>query len=118
MIKILVLLLALTSVTACHRQQNQDFKETRFLLGTVVEFTVYADNETSALAAIHQAAEQMHRVEHAFTTHGDVANTVQHFNRAVAGEKVALSPQVDALLQQALAYNRLSDGAFDPTLGA
>ncbi len=108
---------ALLCLLSCKGQQRQDIKETRFLLGTIVEFTVFSDNETQALQAISQAAEVMQGVENKFTTHGEVSNTVQNFNRAKAGEKVQLDVEVERLLLQAIAIHAQTSGSFDPTLG-
>jgi len=43
---------------------------------------------------------------------------LSRYNRAVAGERVAIGPQFAIVLDCALQIARASDGAFDPTLGA
>ncbi len=105
-------------LAACQPTAMPDVRETRLMLGTVVVFTIADMPEDKALAAIKQAAEAMQAVEAAFTTHGDIHNTVKALNQAKAGQAVRLAPEVDALLQQAVAYQRQTQGAFDPTLGA
>ncbi len=107
----------LLGVSACSSQQSQDFKETRFMLGTIVEFTVYDANETLALKAIQQAAAAMQAVEDEFTTYGQVFNTVKAFNQAQPTEVIQLAPDVEALLLQAINIHEQTLGAFDPTLG-
>jgi len=97
----------------------QDIKETRFLLGTIVEFTITYDGDSYiALQAIEHAVQAMQHVENIFTTHGDMLNTVQRFNQAPVQQRIMLDAQVSALLTQALAINQQTLGAFDPTLGA
>jgi len=115
--KLAVLYISLLSLISCQSQQSFDIKETHFLLGTIVEFTVYGDDETLALAAIKQASLAMQAVENEFATHGDIANSVKTFNQAKAGQKVLLSPSVDALLRQSIVVHKQTLGTFDPTLG-
>ncbi|MDX8384194.1 MAG: FAD:protein FMN transferase [Ghiorsea sp.] len=96
----------------------QDIKETRFLLGTIVTFNlVYAGEESVAQYAIEQAIKVMQDIEHTFTTHGEVNNSVQRFNQALPSQRVTLDTQVSALLQQSLHIHQQTSGAFDPALG-
>ncbi|MDX8387364.1 MAG: FAD:protein FMN transferase [Ghiorsea sp.] len=98
-------------------QQTKDIKETRFLLGTIVDITVYSNNEEMALHAIQQATLAMTAVEQSFTTYGETSNTVKLFNLAPAGIDVELNASVDRLLEQSLVIHKQTFGAFDPTLG-
>ncbi|HID37305.1 MAG TPA: FAD:protein FMN transferase, partial [Ghiorsea sp.] len=95
----------------------QDVKESRFLLGTLVEFTIFTDDEDQALATITLAAEEMQRVQDVFTTFGSVPNSVKLFNQAPANTWIQLDKEVETLLLQALTIQQDSQGAFDPTLG-
>jgi len=95
----------------------KDIKETQFLLGTLVEFTIYTDDENQALEAINLAAQEMRRVEALFTTFGAVENSVKQFNRAPEQVWVRLDKEVEGLLLQALEIHKATNGAFDPTLG-
>jgi len=107
----------LACLGSCQSQEPFDTKETRFLLGTIVEFTVFHHDEDLALYAIQQAVAEMQNVEHQFTVHGDAANSVQAFNRASVGQKVFLDIEVEQLLQQSISIHHQTHGAFDPTLG-
>ena len=109
--------LVLLLLSACQPTAH-DMKETRFLLGTLVEFTVFSDDEGAALDAIHQAAQAMQKVEDTFTTFGDVNNSVKAFNQAKVGQVVKLDSAVEQLLLLSLDIHHESQGAFDPTLGA
>ncbi len=97
--------------------EARDIKETRFLLGTIVEFTVYTDDESRALKAIAEAAQVMRDVEQAFTIFGVHDNSVKQFNRAKVGQVVVLQDEVDALLRLSLMIHQQTQGAFDPALG-
>jgi thiamine biosynthesis lipoprotein len=108
--------LMLLSLLGC-QASSQDVHETRFLLGTLVEFTIYTDKQDKALKAITEAAAVMQHIEDKFTTYGDVANTVKQFNLAKVGQPVVLDSEVEQLLLQAISIHGESHGAFDPTLG-
>lgn len=105
------------SLVACQFDSASDTKATHFLLGTIVEFTVYGDNEALATTAITDAAAQMRQVEAMFTTYGESSNTVKAFNAAPALTPVRLDAPVDALLQQSLTLMKFYEGGFDPALG-
>jgi len=105
------------SLVACQLNSEIDTKETHFLLGTIVEFTVVGDNQDLATAAITDAAAQMRQVEAMFTTYGESKNTVKTFNEAQIFTPVQLDAPVDALLQQSLSLMKTYQGSFDPALG-
>ncbi len=109
--------LVLSLLSACQPTPH-DIKETRFLLGTLVEFTVFSDDEDAALDAIRQAAQAMQKVEDTFTTFGDVNNSVKAFNQTKVGQVAKLDSAVEQLLLLSLDIHQQSHGAFDPTLGA
>lgn len=97
---------------------SSDIIEQRFMMGTLVSFTVSGMDEDKARAAIRVAADEMQRVERLFTIYGDAPNTVKAFNAADVGQAVALDTEVESLLNLSLQISRQSTGAFDPALGA
>lgn len=113
----IIFVCVLVLLASCQFQQAQDFKETRFLLGTIVEFTVYAEDEARALQAIAQATLVMQAIENDFTISGDKSNTVKLFNQSQHGADITLKQNVALLLAQSLDIHKQTQGAFDPTLG-
>ncbi|MDQ7005132.1 MAG: FAD:protein FMN transferase [Ghiorsea sp.] len=97
--------------------QPKDVKASYFLLGTLVEFTIFTDDEARALEAITLAAKEIQRVQDTFTTLGDVENSVQQFNQAPLNTWVQLDEEVSILLLKAIDISKEVNGAFDPTLG-
>jgi len=94
-----------------------DVHETRFIMGTLVEFTISAQDSEQATAAIAAAAAEMQRIEDAFTIYGDHSNAVKTFNASSPGTPVTLPDEVATLLTLALKVKQQSGGAFDPALG-
>ncbi|MDQ7000058.1 MAG: FAD:protein FMN transferase [Mariprofundus sp.] len=101
--------------TAC--SGPADVHETRFIMGTLVEFTIIDDDRDRAESAIAAAAVEMQRIEDAFTIYGDQPNAVKLFNAAAPDTPVALPDEVSQLLTLALKVQQQSGGAFDPSLG-
>jgi len=111
-----VLTALLLLITAC--AGPQDVRESRFIMGTLVQFTIAGADEDQALAAIRAAAEEMQRIEDDFTIYGAKPNAVKAFNASVPGETVSLPDEVGNLLQTARDVAGQSEGAFNPLLGS
>ncbi len=109
-------LIVVVSLTACQPQAH-DIKETRFLLGTIVDITVYSSDDEAALKAIQLAVDAMQKVERQFSTHGSSVNSVTAFNQAGARQEIRLDDEVQQLLLQSLKVYDQTRGSFDPTLG-
>ncbi len=112
--RLLVAIIVLLS-SACATQE--DVHETRFIMGTLVEFTIAAKDADHAAPPIAAAAAEMQRIEDAFTIYGDRPNAVKGFNASPPGTPVTLPDEVAALLTLALQVKQQSGGAFDPALG-
>jgi len=111
------LLLALLLLAGCS-DRHADVHETRFMMGTLVEFTISDADASQARQAIARASREMMRIERLFTIYGAHDNAVKRFNRAPSDVPQRLPDEIDRLLQRALAVQRASRGAFDPALGA
>ncbi len=88
------------------------------MMGTLVKFTIVGVSHQQAETAIQAAADAMQRVEAMFTIYGRHDNSVKAFNRSTPGDTITLAPEVDRLLQHALAIQAASHGAFNPLLGS
>jgi len=94
-----------------------DVHETRFMMGTLVTFTIVGIPKKQAEVAIHAAADEMQRVEDAFTIYGTVDNDVKRFNRSTIGQRIHLNDEVSRVLHVAMMVQKQSHGAFNPALG-
>jgi len=117
MSKWLLILVSLGLCSAC-TSTPEEVHETRFMMGTLVSFMVVGVEKEQAEAAIHAAADEMQRVEDAFTIYGAVDNDVKRFNRSPVHQAMHLNDEVDALLRLSLRIQQQSHGAFNPALGA
>ncbi|MDX8402494.1 MAG: FAD:protein FMN transferase [Mariprofundaceae bacterium] len=111
-----IALLALLLPSGC-KIGPQEIRDTRFMMGTIVRFTVIASDEVAARNAISRAAAAMRAVEDAFRNEGAPTNAVMRLNHAPPGTPVALPEMVSGLLRQALAIQHASGNAFHVGLG-
>jgi len=88
------------------------------MMGTLVSFTVVGIEKEQADTAIHAAADEMQRIEDAFTIYGAVENDVKRFNRSPVNHPVVLNDEVSHLLRISMRIHQQSHGAFNPALGA
>ena len=114
MLRLFVSIVVMT-LAAC--SAPSDIRDSRFIMGTLVEFTVVGVDNEVATTAISAAANEMQRIEDVFTIYGDHDNNVKLFNRSPVGTPVGLPDEVSRLLDAAQTIKKESDGAFDPSLG-
>ena len=104
-------------ITACS-PASDTIRETRFMMGTLVEFTIHGAGQEQALSAIEAAGSEMQRIEAIFTIYGEGSNPVKAFNQSPPEMMQKLPTEVAALLDTALEIEKRSNHAFSPTLGA
>lgn len=111
-----LLIVIITALSAACSSPS-DIHETRFIMGTLVEFTIADSEHDQAEKAVTAAAIEMQRIEDLFTIYGEGANSVKSFNASPPNTLVKLDDEVAALLEMALEIKQQSNGAFDPALG-
>ena len=91
--------------------------EARFIMGTIVNFTVCGADEDMARAAIAAAARRMQEIDDAFTIARPLNNPVQRFHQAPVGTPVAVPAELDRVLAFAVRMQQQSQGWFHPGIG-
>jgi len=104
-------------ITAC-TPASDTIRETRFMMGTLVEFTIHGVEQQQALTAIEAAGSEMQRIESLFTIYGDGSNPVKAFNQSSPKTMQKLPAEVATLLATSLQVEKKSNHAFSPTLGS
>jgi FAD:protein FMN transferase len=94
------------------------YKESRFMMGTIITFTVIDADKAQAAAAVRDAADTMQRLADALTIYGTHANSVKAFNASTPGTPIRLGPDAEQVMVTSMQVFRQSHGAFDPALGA
>ncbi len=89
-------------------------KQSRPLLGTVVEITILSPDETKARRGMDAVFQEISRVEELMSFYRPESQ-ISQINRDVHPHRVRVSPEVFALLNQARSLSQLTQGAFDVT---
>jgi thiamine biosynthesis lipoprotein len=117
-LRVLVYCVPLAGVllTAC-TDTTRDYKQSLFIFGTLVDITVHGTPEeqaATAIAAVDDDFQRMHREWHAWMPGGELVNLNKHL---AAGETATVSDFLLPLLLQARTLSIQSDGLFNPAIG-
>jgi len=88
----------------------------RVVMGTFSRVVVIAKNERSARACINAAFEVQERIESLMSYHREDSE-LNRVNRLAAEKAVPVNPMTFEVLREAVRFSRLSEGAFDVTVG-
>lgn len=102
-------------VSACSQPKPQTYSQTRVLMGTIVDIKVIEKDKQRAKIAIDQAFKRIKELDEQMSW-TNPKSEVFRFNQK-ATEKMKVSQDLAYLLDMAVKYSRLTDGAFDVTIG-
>ncbi|TNF47140.1 FAD:protein FMN transferase [bacterium] len=108
----LLVSLILLSIFLTNCSEEKPFRETMFLMGTLVEIVAYPDSQ-QVRDAVSMAFRRMEKVE-ALADYKASESPLTSLRR---GEDAALSDELLQILSVAIEVARMSRGAFDPTMG-
>jgi thiamine biosynthesis lipoprotein len=112
----LAVALTAAGVQPAPAQTDSLFHDARPAMGTTFDIYLYAAGAARAAMIIDEAFAEIDRVE-ALLSHYRADSELSRLNARAAHEPVTTEPELYALLDRALAYSRLTDGAFDVTVG-
>jgi thiamine biosynthesis lipoprotein len=115
--KILPLLIVLTLVSSCSKKEGL-YKETRVIMGTYVTITLNESGKSQQdlTRAASDAFAQITKVDELMSTYKPESN-LSRINQSAGIEPVPADPEVIDVVEKALYVSRLTDGAFDVTVG-
>lgn len=98
--------------------QNDDlYRHTDMAMGTVIRLTLDAPNRMVAERASRDAMDLIRRMQQDLD-HRSPSGSIWRINNSAGKQPVAVTPQALALIQRSLNFARLTEGQFDPTVGA
>ncbi|MBI5936977.1 MAG: FAD:protein FMN transferase [Betaproteobacteria bacterium] len=111
----LTLLALLLTLSGCGEPPL--YKQQAYVFGTLVDISVYGEDEAKAQAAVGQVLkdfDKLHEMLHAWKP-----GTLSRVNDLIAQDaaEVATSPGLVAILQDTARYSAQSDGLFNPAIG-
>lgn len=92
------------------------FVHSRHAMGTAFTIYLYAHDEEFAGIAFESAFEEIERIEEALSNYR-ASSELSRINRLAADQPVTTDPEVFGLIAASLEFSRLSEGAFDVTVG-
>ena len=102
-------------LAAC-AERPREFKTTLFAFGTLIDITLYTKNAEQAEAAFDRLAADFQRYHHDWSPWEDGA--LSHVNKQLKqGKSDTLTPELAALVRQAIQLGQQSHGLFNPTIG-
>lgn len=116
-----LLLLALL-LPGCY-QPKQDFRQQWFIFGTQVTVELFAINRAQAHEAFAQLDSLFKQCDQDWypwaTVKGPATGELARINSAIArGESIVVSAETAAIIRRAGEFERLSNGLYNPALGA
>ncbi|MBP6765941.1 MAG: FAD:protein FMN transferase [Rubrivivax sp.] len=87
------------------------------IMGTAISVELWADDARAGEAATAAVMEEMHRIDRCMSPHKP-ASELSRINREAARHTVPLSDEMYTLVDRALHFSRLSQGAFDISYAA
>jgi thiamine biosynthesis lipoprotein len=92
------------------------FKYHQVAMGTVVEITLIGDDEETIRKAALQAFQEIKRIEYLMSPLVE-SSDVSRINRSAGNDGVRVSPETMEVIKKAQEVSKLSEGAFDITVG-
>ncbi len=108
-------LLAVLAVVLLTRGRSEKLTRTEILMDTIVESTVFAGDPSVGQSALDEAYLEMARLEGMLSRHR-ATSEIALINRASGMGPVAVSLETLLLIDQALEFGELTEGAFDITV--
>ena len=116
--QILVVLVLLLSFMGCKRDREPVmYRESRLLMDTICTITVVSRSELKAKEAIDAGFSEIERLEGLLDRFSSESEIVA-INRAAGVKPVKVSRETLDIIEKAIRIAELTDGAFDPTIGA
>jgi thiamine biosynthesis lipoprotein len=101
-------------LSACGKEPL--YQEQGYVFGTLVEVSIYGDNEAHARQAIASVMHEFQRLHNEL--HAWQPSELSELNKAFArGESKAVTPELAAMLQDSTKLSIKSNGLFNPSIG-
>jgi thiamine biosynthesis lipoprotein len=111
-----MLLLGLLYLRLRGRDAVQADSRYRVVMGTFSRVVVIARSQRAAQRCIQAAFDAQERIETLMSYHRPDSE-LNRLNRSAAGKPIPVNPMTFEVLHKAIEFSRLSDGAFDVTVG-
>ena len=104
------------TLTACGSKRERLFKDSKVMMDTFVSITVVSKSEKKAREAMDAAFQELKRLEGLLDFYSP-RSEISKINKGSGGVPVSVTPTTFSLINTALEVSKITDGAFDITLG-
>src|SRR5262245_44582294 len=116
LVALAVVFLALIALGDCGPAGTQRYEFSEPHMGTLVRIVLYAPDEATAKKAAKAAFERIAELNRIMSDYLASSELMQLCQKA-GGPPVPVSPELFEILQKSIEFSRLTDGAFDVTVG-
>jgi thiamine biosynthesis lipoprotein len=111
-----VLLSTALLLTACTGKEPPLYQEQGYVFGTLVEVSVYGEDEARARKSVAQVMQEFQRLHDLL--HAWKPSALSELNAAISrGESREVTPEITAMLKDAAQLSAQSDSLFNPAIG-
>lgn len=103
------------SALSCSGGGEQIFRDSKLLMGTVVQITIGGVPESQARAAMEEAFAEIERIDRLLSSYRQ-ESVIARLNREGHQQKIPLDKEIFDMLRESLAISERSSGAFDVTI--
>ncbi|MEE9515262.1 MAG: FAD:protein FMN transferase, partial [Candidatus Brocadiales bacterium] len=96
-------------------KKKELFKETRLVMGTYAEVSVYDTDKERAARAVEEALDEMERLDGLMSNY-KTTSELSRINRDAPLAPTGCDPELLGVIEDSVGYSRLTDGAFDITV--
>lgn len=111
-IRIVMLFAVMLSLSGCG--EEKPYKETQFLMDTVVEITAYGPNAQSAVKEAFGEFKRIDQIGNRYNPESEISR----LNQSAGKDKMTVSAELIDIIEQSIISSRESSGNFDITIGA
>ncbi len=108
-------ILLVTVVAGCAKP-TEPIKETRLLLGTIVNITAYGASYQETRGAVERAFSEISRLEAIFSKYRPESEISSINNSKDKTKPIKMSNETFYLIKKSIEFSKISDGAFDITV--
>ncbi len=112
----IISILLVFGVSSCNNSKERIFKKSEVMMDTFVTITVVSNSEEQAEQAINKAFFELKRLERYLNFYSDESE-IATINKHSGKNPVSVTPITFNLLSKAIDVSKLTNGAFDITLG-
>lgn len=111
---ILILIVLLIGCSNKEKDNNNiQYSKTEEIIGTVISGTIYGENSKEALCEAFERAEYIEKIMSVKIQDSEISN----LNNTAFNNEVKVSNELFYVLEKAMYYSKLTEGAFDFTIG-